>query len=161
MAVPARIVRGAIVNELAVAARYGWELAAIELRAAGVDPEEYGPLSFVGTLQPVTRTTLAQATGMRRTTLRDMLRRLIDRGHVREEPNPRDGRSTLLVLTPAGQEIFDRGLPVFQRMLAAIDEALEGRLDEFEEAVWTVRVTLQQLTSDRAVTAVRQPDSAA
>jgi DNA-binding MarR family transcriptional regulator len=150
---PDRILRGAIVNELAIAARYGQEFAAIELRAAGVDPEEYGPLSFVGVLQPVTRTTLAHASGMRRTTLRDALRRMIDRGHVREDPNPRDGRSTLLVLTPAGQEIFDRGLPAFQRALAALDEALDGRLDDFEESVWTVRVTLQQLTFDRAVDA--------
>jgi DNA-binding MarR family transcriptional regulator len=146
-----RIVRGAIVNELIVAARYGLEFAAIELRAAGVDPDEYGPLSFVGTLQPVTRTALAHVTGMRRTTLRDVLRRLIDRGHVQEDPNPHDGRSTLLVLTPAGQQIFDRGLPAFQRALAALDEALDGRLDDYEQAIWTVRVTLQQLALDRAI----------
>ena len=103
------IVRGAIVQELLVAARYGWELTQQALRAEGVDPAEYGPLSFVGTLQPVTRTQLTQAMGLRRTTLRDLVARLIERGHVREEPNPRDGRSTLLTLTPAGQEIFDSG----------------------------------------------------
>jgi DNA-binding MarR family transcriptional regulator len=148
-----RIVRGAIVNELAVAARYGLELAAIELRAAGVDPDVYGPLSFVGVLQPVTRTVLAHATGLRRTTVRDQLRRLIDNGQVEEVANPRDGRSTLLVLTPSGQQIFDRGLPAFQRALAALDEALGGRLDDLEEAVWTVRVALQELTFDRAVEA--------
>ena len=141
-----RIVRGAILNELAVAWRYGWELASQELLAAGVDPHEYGPLSFVGTLQPVTRTRLAEATGMPRTTLRDALKRLIDQGHVVEESNPRDGRSTLLVLTPAGQAIFDQGLPAFQRALATLDAKLGGRLDEYEEAVWTVRVALQDLT---------------
>jgi DNA-binding MarR family transcriptional regulator len=149
-----RIVRGAILNELAIASRYGWELAASELRAAGVDPEQYGFLSFVGTLQPVTRTDLARATGQRRTTLRDALRRLIERGHVREEPNPRDGRSTLLVLTPAGQRIFDRGLPAFQRVLHRLDDALDGRLDELEEGVWTVRLALQELAGE-ARTAAR------
>ena len=148
MAERERIVRGAILNELAVASRYGWELASRELLAAGVDPDEYGFLSFVGTLQPVTRTRLAQATGMPRTTLRDALRRLIDRGHVVEESNPRDGRSTLLVLTPAGQAIFDHGLPAFQQALKALDAKLDGRLDELEEAVWTVRVALQELTGD-------------
>ena len=64
--------------------------------------------------------------GLRRTTLRDLVARLIERGHVREEPNPRDGRSTLLTLTPAGQEIFDLGLPVFRRVLAQIDAELAG-----------------------------------
>src|SRR5262249_57106606 len=82
------IVRGAIVQELLVAARYGWELSRQALLAEGVDPDEYGPLSFVGTLQPVTRTRLTQAMGIRRTTLRDLVARLIERGHVREDPNP-------------------------------------------------------------------------
>jgi DNA-binding MarR family transcriptional regulator len=140
------IVRGAIVQELFVAARYGWELAQHELRAEGVDPDAYGALSFVGTLQPVTRTRLTEAMGVRRTTLRDLVARLIERGHVREEPNPDDGRSTLLTLTPAGQEIFDQGLPVFQRVLAQIDGALEGQLQEHEEAVRRVRVALQRLS---------------
>jgi DNA-binding MarR family transcriptional regulator len=142
------IVRGAIIQELWVAARYGGELASRELRAAGVDPDEYGPLAFVGTLQPVTRTRLAQATGLRRTTLRDAVARLIDRGHVTETPNPRDGRSTLLALTPAGQDIFDRGLPVFRGVLALIDAALDGRLDEHEEGVRRVRIALQALSDD-------------
>ncbi len=72
----------------------------------------------------MTRTQLTHAMGLRRTTLRDLVARLIERGHVREEPNPRDGRSTLLTLTPAGQEIFDLGLPVFRRVLAQIDAEL-------------------------------------
>src|SRR4029079_19250652 len=142
------IVRGAILQELLVASRYGWELAQQALRAEGVDPAEYGPLSFVGTLQPVTRTQLTQAMGLRRTTVRDLVARLIERGHVREEPNPRDGRSTLLTLTPAGQDIFDRGIPVFRRVLSQIDEALGGRLDEHEQAVRRVRVALRALGSD-------------
>jgi len=143
------IVRGAIVQELLVAGRYGWELSRQALLAEGVDPDHYGPLSFVGTLQPVTRTRLTQAMGIRRTTLRDLVARLIERGHVREDPNPRDGRSTLLTLTPEGQEIFDRGLPVFQRVLTQIDEALAGDLNQHEEAVRRVRVALQELTGSR------------
>jgi DNA-binding MarR family transcriptional regulator len=143
-----RHVRGAIVNELLAAARFALEVSARELRAAGVDPAEYGPLAFIGTLQPVTRTKLAEATGEMRTTQRDGIRRLIEAGHVRELPNPRDGRSTLLELTPAGQAIFDRGIPAFHRALARIDEALGGRLDEHEEVVWRVRTALQELVGD-------------
>ena len=146
-----RHVRGAIINELGNASRYAHELAAVELRAAGVAPSEYGFLSFVGTLQPVTRTKLTQAVGLRRTTVRDTVKRLIERGHLREVPNPGDGRSTLLELTPDGQAIYDRGLPAIQRVLATIDEALGGRLDEHEEAVWRVRTALEQLVGGRPV----------
>ena len=146
MAATEPIVRGAIIQELWVAARYGLELSDAELEAAGVDPREYHPLAFVGTLQPVTRTQLALAMGLRRTTLRDAVGRLIVRGHVEERANPRDGRSTLLVLTPAGQDIFDRGLPAFRRALAALDDALDGALQEHEDAVRRVRIALQELS---------------
>lgn len=142
------LIRGTIVNELAVAARYALELSNRELSAAGVDPGEYGPLSFVGVMQPVTRTLLAREMGLRRTTLRDLVGRLIERGHVREDPNPSDGRSTLLTLTPAGQEIFDRGIPVFRRVLREIDAALDGQLNEEELAVRRVRIALQALSAD-------------
>jgi DNA-binding MarR family transcriptional regulator len=143
-----REVRGAIINELLVAARYGLELANAELRAAGVDPDEYGSISFIGTLQPVTRKRLAEATGQRRTTQRDMIRRAIERGHVREYPNPRDGRSTLLELTARGQKVFDAGLPAFVRTLRRLDAALGGGLDQHEEAVRRVRRALQGLSGE-------------
>lgn len=133
-------------QELWVAARYGLDFAARELQAAGVDPEEYGFLSFVGTLQPVTRTTLAAATGLRRTTLRDAISRLLDRGHVTERANPRDRRSRLLVLTPEGQAVFDRGIPAYARALSALDAELDGQLDELEQGVRRVRIALQNLT---------------
>jgi DNA-binding MarR family transcriptional regulator len=143
-----RLISGTIVNELVLAARHGLDFTNRQLRAAGVDPGEYGPLSFVGVMQPVTRTLLAREMGLRRTTLRDLVGRLIERGHVREDPNPRDGRSRLLTLTPAGQEIFDRGIPVFQRVLREIDASLGGRLKEEELAVRRVRIALQALSAD-------------
>jgi DNA-binding MarR family transcriptional regulator len=142
--------RGSIIQELWVAARHGLALAESELKVAGVSLEEYGHLSFVGVLQPVTRTRLSRASGMRRTTLRDVVARMIERGHVVEKPNPRDGRSTLLTLTPAGQAIFDRGQPAFERALVRLDEALAGHLHEHEEAVRRVRLALERLTGEEA-----------
>ena len=46
-----RVLRGAIVNELWVAFAHARDLTNARLRAAGVDPAEYGFLSIVGTLQ--------------------------------------------------------------------------------------------------------------
>jgi DNA-binding MarR family transcriptional regulator len=143
-----RHVRGAIINELGAASRFAHELAARELEAAGVELSEYGFLSFVGTLEPVTRTKLTEAVGMRRTTVRDIVKRLIEHGYVVEIPNPKDGRSTLLELTAAGRRIYDRGLPAIQRVLATLDEALGGTLDEHEQAVWRVRTAVQELAGD-------------
>ena len=64
-------------------------------------------------------------------------------------PNPKDGRSTFLVLTPDGREIYDKGQPAIQRVLDAIDAALGGSLDEHEETVWRVRNVVQELIGDR------------
>ncbi len=143
---PDKVLRGAIVLELAIAARFGHEVTGERLRAVGVDPNEYGFLSVVGSLQPVTRTALAKATGLRRTTLRDAVRPLIERGHVLESPHPTDRRATLLSLTPAGQELFEQGVVEFRRFLASLDEELGGKLDELEQAVRTVRLALERLT---------------
>jgi DNA-binding MarR family transcriptional regulator len=137
--------RGTLVNELLVASRYALELTDEALRRAGVDPAVYGPLAFVGFLQPVTRTQLQEATGQRRTTQRDAIKRLLDGGYVRELPNPRDGRSTLLELTAKGQRIFDKGVPAFQRVLREINDALGGALDEHEEVARRIRIALQAL----------------
>jgi len=142
--------RGSIVQELWVAARYGLAVAEAELKTVGVTLEEYGHLSFVGVLQPVTRTRLSKASGIQRTTLRDVVGRMIERGHVVEAPNPRDGRSTLLSLTPAGQAIFDRGQPAFVRVLLKLDDALDGRLDEHEQSVRRVRLALQRLAGEES-----------
>jgi DNA-binding MarR family transcriptional regulator len=149
-----RILRGAIFAELGIAARYGNELVAEELRKVGVDSQEYGFLSFIGVLQPVTRTRLAAASGIPRTTLRDRIRQRVDQGHIREEPHPADGRATLLSLTKAGQSNFDRGHPAFMRALRRLNDELEGALDEHEEVVWRVRVALQRI-ADRVEAAPR------
>jgi hypothetical protein len=58
----------------------------------------------------------------------------------------------LLVLTPAGQDIFDRGLPAFRRVLDALDHALDGGLQEHEEAVRRVRIALQELSARPSAT---------
>ena len=143
--------RGSVLMELWIASRQGLALAEAELAKAGVDMSEYGFLSFVGVLQPVTRTRLAKASGLRRTTLRDAVSRMIERGHVEERPNTKDGRSTLLVLTPAGQEIFDKGQPAFGKLMYTLDQALEGRLHEYEDVVRRIRLAIQRLAGEEEI----------
>ena len=148
MAESERLTRGAIINELGVASRLAHEFLWNELRARGVELEKWGWVSFVASLQPVTRTKLAQATGQRRTTVRDAIKRMVDNGHVEEVPHPHDGRSTLLRLTPEGRELYDAGLPAVLKLLDALNEALDGGLDKHEEMVWRVRVALQGLVGE-------------
>lgn len=80
-----------------------------ELAKAGVPDQLFSFLGWVARLQPVTPATLAAETGLPPTTIRDYVRRLVERGDVRKTPNPADGRSYRLVLTPRGQKVADEG----------------------------------------------------
>ena len=89
----------------------------------------------------------AAASGIPLTTLRDNIRRLVDRGLARRVPNPDDARSYLLELTPAGLAMtraadpalleaylalearLPRPLAEYERMLDELTDALEGALD--------------------------------
>ena len=73
-----------------------------ELAKAGVSQQLFSFLGWVSRLEPVTPGTLAAETGLPPTTIRDHVRRLVQRGVVCRRPNPADGRSYYLVLTPQG-----------------------------------------------------------
>ncbi len=137
-------------SKLGLAVRYAHEVSGRRPPRGGRRPRRVRlPVDGRARLQPVTRTALARATGLRRTTLRDAVRPLIERGHVVESPHPGDGRATLLALTPAGQELFDRGLPVFRRFLDELDDELGGTLAALEVAVRSVRFALERLADCR------------
>jgi DNA-binding MarR family transcriptional regulator len=82
-----------------------------ELERIGVSRELFSFIGWITALQPVTPGTLAHETGLPPTTIRDYVRRLVERGDARRRPNPADGRSYLLELTVKGQRIADRGWP--------------------------------------------------
>ena len=122
-----------------------------ELDRVGVPNNLFSFIGWVTRLQPVTPSALAAETGLPPTTIRDYIRRLVERGDARRVPNPDDGRSYFLVLTPKGQRVANRGWPAvvaaYRRMarhlerpptehLAAsreLREALKRALAEGEE----------------------------
>ena len=67
-------------------------------------------LSAVGAFGPLTLTELATMLGLPLTTASDVVRRLEGRGRMARKPNPADGRSQLLELTPAGDAELALGL---------------------------------------------------
>lgn len=96
-----------------------------ELEKAGVPQQLFSFLGWVSRLQPVTPSVLAAETGLPPTTIRDYIRRLVERGDVRKVPNPADGRSYHLVLTRKGQTVSNRGWPA----VVAAYERVTGHLD--------------------------------
>ena len=110
-----------------------------ELANAGVPQQLFSFLGWVATLQPVTPGTLAAETGLPPTTIRDYIRRLVARGDVRKTPNPADGRSYFLVLTPKGQRVADRGWPAVVAAHERLARHLERQPAEYLAAAHELR----------------------
>ena len=114
-----------------------------ELEALGVVPELFSFLGWVYALQPVTPGNLAAETGMPPTTVRDYVRRLIERGDVRKVANPADGRSYHLVVTPKGQRLVDRGWPGVVAAFKRLEPSLERPAAEYLASVEELRQALR------------------
>jgi DNA-binding MarR family transcriptional regulator len=110
-----------------------------ELARAGVSQQLFSFIGWVSRLQPVTPTVLAAETGYPPTTIRDYVRRLVERGEARKTPNPHDGRSYFLVLTPRGQRISNRGWPAVVAAFERMERHLERPAAEHMEAMREVR----------------------
>jgi DNA-binding MarR family transcriptional regulator len=78
------------------------ELLVVAMAGSPLRPEEYAIYSVVFEDEAVSPTPMAAQLSMPLTTVVDAIRTMEQRGHVRRIPNPRDGRSYLIVLTGDG-----------------------------------------------------------
>jgi DNA-binding MarR family transcriptional regulator len=76
-----------------------------EFEAIGLPGYWVGVLHLIWLNEPVTPTALEALSGVRPTTLRDVVDELVQRGQVKREPNPNDRRSTLLSVTDEGERV--------------------------------------------------------
>jgi DNA-binding MarR family transcriptional regulator len=138
----------ALLQELYTAGSLVAVLVNEELEAVGVQPELFSFLGWVYELQPVTPGELAAETGMPPTTIRDYVRRLVERGDVRKVANPADGRSYHLVLTAKGKRLADRGWPAvvaaFTRLARHLERPAAAHLASVRELRRALRLALAQ-----------------
>lgn len=90
----------------------------------GLSGDEFGFYSLLRRFGPLTATQVVRWTAMRPTTVSALVRRLQGRGHAEQRPNPADGRSRLLALTPAGEEAHARTAGTFFAATRALAAAL-------------------------------------
>jgi DNA-binding MarR family transcriptional regulator len=119
-----------------------------ELARIGVPQNLFSFIGWVTMLQPVTPGGLVAETGLPPTTVRDYIRRLVERGDVRKLPNPHDGRSYFLVLTAKGQRIADRGWPAVVAAYARIEANLERPAAEYLDGSRELREAVKRALAD-------------
>jgi DNA-binding MarR family transcriptional regulator len=115
-----------------------------ELEADGISPRLYSFLGWVHLLGPVTPGRLGEESGMPATTIRDYVRELIERGDVRKAPNPDDGRSYLLELTPKGRALTERGMPALARAFGQLEPRLKRPAGDYIAMTVELRVALRE-----------------
>jgi len=89
-------------------------------------------LTHIRDHQPVTPSTVSTAAGLPVTTVRDNVQRLVDRGFVERRPNPDDGRSYFLVVTPPGLDMLHEAGGALLVAYELLERELGGPLAERE-----------------------------
>jgi DNA-binding MarR family transcriptional regulator len=106
-------------------------------------PEDYPFYVLIGAEGPFTPTGLAARLGMPLSTVIFRVKRLERRGHSERIPNPQDGRSFLILLTPKGKRLLDHARPAFRDYAEAVERrlgrkrviALRAALIELRDAI--------------------------
>ena len=109
---------------------------------SGLSGEEFGFYSLLRRFGPVTPGRISRWTALAPTTVSATVRRLVQRGHAEQRPNPADRRSRLVALTPAGVEAHAEAAQVFWAATRPLAAALQDSGHE-------QRISLQRL--DRAL----------
>ena len=91
-----------------------------ELGGVDVTPRQLAVLAAVDAHQGASQTDIVEATGVDRSTVADMVRRLLKRGLVSRKRSKEDARAYAVQLTNAGQRVLAKADPVMQRVEAEL-----------------------------------------
>lgn len=94
------------------------------LRGSGLDADEFAIYSVLASGDGMTPTELARWMAAPTTTVSSSVKRFEARGHVRRLPNPDDGRSQRIALTPAGRRAHRVAGEHFGPVLEEVNAAL-------------------------------------
>jgi DNA-binding MarR family transcriptional regulator len=123
------------------------ELMAQVVEGSGITSFDYALLGVVSLLGPLSPSELAARTAVPPTTVSRYVAGFVDRGLVSRAPNPADGRSYLVEITPAGRAAVERVLPRLRRAVQALAEQagtpLAGIVDVLVELDERARRVLQ------------------
>jgi DNA-binding MarR family transcriptional regulator len=115
-----------------------------------VSAEDYPFYVLIGAEGPWTPTGLAGRLIMPLSTVIFRVRRLERRGHAERVPNPDDGRSFLIRLTPEGQRLLDEARPVFRDYAEAVEARLGSEdVESLTRALGALRDAIDEELSSR------------
>ncbi|KQY35333.1 MarR family transcriptional regulator [Caulobacter sp. Root1455] len=87
------------------------DIYAEESGSGGITQRQFAVLAAVAENEGVTQTGLVRATGIDRSTLADMVARMITKGHLERHRSDQDARANTVNLTPAGAAVLAESRP--------------------------------------------------
>jgi DNA-binding MarR family transcriptional regulator len=96
------------------------------LRPLGLTNGQFSLMMSLNRPEPPTIGSIATLLAMDHTTLTAALKPLERRGLIAVKPNPKDKRSRLLTLTPAGRNLLASAVPVWEGTHKSLDSLLGG-----------------------------------
>ena len=103
------------------------ELLTTQLDEMQLTPRQYTVLTCAASLDGASQTDLVERTGIDRSTLADIVRRLVERGLLHRQRTRKDARMYAVHVTDPGRSVIQRATPVTeeseQRLLDAVDPA--------------------------------------
>lgn len=91
-------------------------------------PRQYVVLSAVKQGDGVSQQVLVERTGIDRSTLADVIRRLVSSGHAKRKRSKQDARAYRVTLTAKGEADLARGRAAAHQVDGALHAALKGKL---------------------------------
>jgi DNA-binding MarR family transcriptional regulator len=92
----------------------------------GISATQLSTLLYVAKNPRCSMTDVAAVIDLAKSAASSTLRRLEVAGLVRREPNPKDGRGSLLVITARGEETRVNSLPVIRRLQEQLTEGFDA-----------------------------------
>lgn len=103
------------------AQQYAHDLYAKEVGASGPTPRQFEVLHTVAQNEGLSQTDLVRATGIDRSTLADMIARMIKKGHLSRQRTKADARANAVSITASGKRVL-------QGASSAVNRAEAGAL---------------------------------
>jgi len=127
------------------------ELFASETSGADLTPRQFAVLAALEVLESASQTQIVDATGIDRSTLADIVKRLVKRGLLNRRRSRSDARAYVVRLTPEGRSVLLATKPAAQRVEERLLEQLpDVRRDELLAALEAIIGGLTATPTSRA-----------
>ena len=112
------------------------EMFTEEMHGTDLTPRQFAVLAVLERLQTASQTAIVNETGIDRSTLADIVKRLVARGLIARRRSKADARAYAVRLTPAGREALKSARPASDRVESRILRMLpQSRRDTFVDSL--------------------------